>query len=123
MTSYQVTDKTFRFSLHLMDLYVLLLKNHEFELAEKVLRSGLHIREKIEEAMAALVPSDYRNNLSEAANLAVQTRYWLKMIQMKHFVNHSCDTCVESINELINILHYLSYEDNNTRINFQYQVN
>jgi four helix bundle protein len=123
MTSYQLTDKTFRFSLHLMDLYVLLLKNQEFELAEKSLRSGLLIREKIEEAIAAPVVAEYHNNLSEAANHAVQTRYWIKMIQMKHFVNNSCDTCVESINELINILHYLSYEDNGNRLNMQYQLN
>lgn len=123
MTSYQLTDKTFRFSLHLMDLYVLLLKNHEFELAEKSLRSGLLIREKVEEAIAAPVIADYMNNLSEAANHAVQTRYWIKMIQMKHFVNNSCDNCVEGINELINILHYLSYEDNGNRLNMQYQLN
>ncbi len=123
MNNYRVIDKTFRFSLKLMDLYILLLRNEEIELAEKMLKSSLSIRETLEEALSAMSRQDYLSKLSESYNHAVQTRYWLKMIQMKHSVNNSCDDTVEAINEIINILNHLSHESNEYNLNFQYQLN
>jgi four helix bundle protein len=123
MINYRIVDKTFRFSLKVMDLYVLLLKNGEFELAEKILKSSLVIRENVEESFAAITMNDNVGKLSEALHNATQVRFWLKLIQMKNLVHTCCEETVEGINEIINILNYLSLKNNNYKINLQYQLN
>ena len=123
MINYKIVDKTFQFSLKVMELYVLLLKNGEFELAEKILKNSLVIRENIEESFAAITMNDNVGKLSEALHNATQVRFWLKLIQMKNMVHTCCDETVEGINEIINILNYLSLENNDYKINLQYQFN
>jgi four helix bundle protein len=123
MINYKIVDKTFRFSLKVMELYVLLLKNGEYELAEKILKNSLVIRENIEESFAAITMNDNVGKLSEALHNATQVRFWLKLIQMKNVVHTCCDETVEGINEIINILNYLSLENNDYKINLQYQFN
>jgi four helix bundle protein len=123
MINYKIVDKTFRFSLKVMELYVLLLKNGEFELAEKILKNSLAIRENIEESFAAITMNDNVGKLSEALHNATQVRFWLKLIQMKNVVHTCCDETVEGINEIINILNYLSLENNDYKLNLQYQFN
>lgn len=123
MVNYRIVDKTFRFSLKVMDLYVFLLKKGEYELAEKILKHSVVIRENIEEALAAVTLQDNVDKLSEALHNAAQVRFWLKLIQMKNMVHTCCDETVEGINEIINILNYLSLESNDYKLNLQYQLN
>jgi four helix bundle protein len=123
MVNYRIVDKTFRFSLKVMDLYVFLLKNGEYELAEKILKNSVVIRENIEEALAAITLQDNVDKLSEALHNAAQVRFWLKLIQMKNLVHTCCEETVEGINEIINILNYLSLESNDYKLNLQYQLN
>ena len=123
MINYRIVDKTFQFSLKVMELYVLLLKQGEIELAEKILKHSLVIRENIEESFSSITMQDNVGKLSEALHNAAQVRFWLKLIQMKNIVHNCCDETVEGINEIINILNYLSLENNNYRINLQYQLN
>ncbi len=123
MINYRIVDKTFRFSLKVMDLYILLIKNGEYELAEKILKSSVVIRENIEEAFASITVQDNVGKLSEALHNAAQVRFWLKLIQMKNMVHTCCEESVEGINEIINILNYLSLESNDYKLNLQYQLN
>ncbi len=123
MINYKIIDKTFQFSLKIMDLYVLLLKEGEFDLAEKILKDSVVIRENLEESFASITMNDNVVKLSEALHHATQVRFWLKLIQMKNMIHSSCDDSVESINEIINILNYLSIENNTYKLNLQYQLN
>jgi four helix bundle protein len=123
MNNYEIVDKTFHFSLKVMELYVFLLKHGEFELAEKILKSSMGIRENLEEAFASITIQDNISNLSEALKNATQVRYWLKLIQMKNMVHTCCEETVEGINEIINILNYLSIENNEYKLNLQFQLN
>ena len=123
MVNYKIVDKTFQFSLRVMELYVLLLKEGEIELAEKLLKNSLVIRENIEESFSSITMQDKVGKLSEALHNAAQVRFWLKLIQMKNIVHNCCDETVESINEIINILNYLSIQNNDYKLNLQYQFN
>ena len=123
MVNYKIVDKTFQFSLRVMELYVLLLKEGEIELAEKLLKNSLVIRENIEESFSSITMQDKVGKLSEALHNAAQVRFWLKLIQMKNIVHNCCDETVESINEIINILNYLSIQNNDYKLNLQYQLN
>ncbi|MCS6822921.1 MAG: four helix bundle protein [Cytophagaceae bacterium] len=123
MQDYNIIEKTFKFSVSMIELYVLLLKNEEFEISEKILKSGLLIRDKAQEACSALSIQEKHAYLIEAYHNAVQVRYWLKMLQMKYLVNHGCDDCVEKINEIINIMNVLNRKYGQFNINLQYQLN
>ena len=121
--NYRIVDKTFQFSLKVIDLYVLLLKEGEYDLADKILKSSVVIRENLEESFASITMHDNVVKLSEALHHATQVRFWLKLIQMKNVKHTCCDQSVEGINEIINILNYLSLENNSYKINLQYQLN
>ncbi len=123
MINYRIVDKTFQFSLLVMELYVLLLKEGELELAEKLLKNSLVIRENVEESFSSITMQDRVGKMSEALHNAAQVRFWLKLIQMKNIVHNCCDETVESINEIINILNYLSIQNNDYKLNLQYQLN
>lgn len=117
----EIVNKTFEFSLTLIELYIFLIKNNEFEFSEKLLRSGTSIRENVEQSLAAGSNQDFLAKISQATKEAIETRYWLKNIQMKHIVSDSCDECVEQINEIINILSYMSQSCNryNLKLNIE----
>jgi four helix bundle protein len=106
-----------------MDLYVLLLKEGENELAEKILKDTVVIRENLEESFASITMKDNVGKLSEALHHATQVRFWLKLIQMRNIIHNSCDESVEGINEIIHIINYLSLENNTYKLNLQYQLN
>lgn len=117
----KIINKTFEFSLSVIELYIFLLKNNEFEYAEKILKSGTCIRENVEQSLAAITNEDYLAKLSIAYKDAVETRYWLKHLQMKNLISTSCDECVEQINEIINTLSYMTQSCSrfNIKLNIQ----
>jgi len=109
-----IVDKTFNFSLKVIELYILLLKKNEFELSEKLLNSSTNIRKNIEGSLAALDKQEFMQKIGLASKEAVEARFWLKMLQMKYFKNHGADECVEQLNEIINMLNYM--EQNQSQI-------
>lgn len=111
-----IVNKSFEFSLTVIELYIFLIKNNELEVAEKLLKSGTKIRENVEQSLASVSAQEFYNKLSVAYKDAVETRYWLKLLQMKHLVNSSCDQCVDQINEIINILSYMTQNCNRFKI-------
>ena len=112
----ELVSKSFAFSLNVLELYISLLKKNEFELSKKLLASGTKIRANIEGSFASVEKQDFLHNISLAQKEAIEARYWLKMVQMKHFISNSCDECVEQINEIINILNYMIQENNKYKI-------
>jgi four helix bundle protein len=106
--SMNIVPKTFEFSLNLIEFYIFLIRNNEFEFAEKLLKSGTSIRENIEQALAADSKFEFIYRLSIASKEAIETRYWLKEIQMKNIISTRCDECVEQINEIISVFAYMT---------------
>jgi four helix bundle protein len=102
-----IVDKTFRFSLNVIELYILLLKKNEFELSEKLLNSSTNIRKNVEGFLAAVSREDFMSKISMASKEAIEARFWLKMLQMKYLKNSSADECAEQLNEIINMLNYM----------------
>lgn len=107
IASRDVVQKTFDFSLSLIEFYIFLIKNNQFDFSERLLKSGTNIRENLEQSLKANTKQDFISKISLASKDAMETRYWLKEIQMKFIASNACDTCVEQINEIINILNYV----------------
>jgi len=119
----EIVPRTHELSMRMLELYVELIKSGEFELSQRILKHGTSIREHLDEAIAVDNTNDFLYKISLAYNDAVQTRFWIKQVQMKHFVHTCCDDCVSRINELISILAYMGQSVNGFKINFQYQLN
>ncbi len=109
-------EKTFQLSLNIIQLYIDLLKENEFEISEKLLRSTTNIRGNVEGSLAAVDKQDFMSKISVATKEAVEARYWLKLIQMKQVINHTCELCVEQLNEIINILNYMTQSCSTNKI-------
>ncbi len=123
MTYELLSNRTFELSNRIMDLYGVLLKNNEMELSARLLKYGLSIRKHAETAWASTTNMDFTEAISTASEMSVQTRYWLKLIQMKHPLSTECDTCVELLNNVINMLNYIISHNEQYHFQLQYQSN
>ena len=111
-----IVDKTFKFSLNAIELYILLIKKNEFELSNKLLNSATNIRKNVEGSLAAVSQQDFMNKIAVASKDAVEARFWLKMLQMKYLKNTSADECVDQLNEIINILNYMTQQHSKSNL-------
>jgi four helix bundle protein len=93
-----------------IELYILLLKKNEFEISEKILNSSTNIRKNVEGSLAAVSKQEFMQKIAFASKEAIEARFWLKMLQMKFLKNTSADECVEQLNEIINILNYMTQQ-------------
>ncbi|TAH24935.1 MAG: four helix bundle protein [Cytophagales bacterium] len=122
LASRDIVQKSFDFSLSLIEFYIFLIKNNQLEFSERLLKSGTNIRENVEQSIKANSKQEFISKISLASKDAIETRYWLKEIQMKFISSNSCDTCVEQINEIINILNYITQSncDSEVKLNIEY---
>jgi four helix bundle protein len=111
-----VVEKTFKFSLNVLELYIVLLKKNEFELSGKLLHSATNIRKNVEGSLAAVSKQDFMQKIALASKEAIEARFWLKMLQMKYLKNSSADECAEQLNEIINVLNYMAQKKSNTKL-------
>lgn len=99
-----ILEKSFDFSLTIINLYKLLIINKEFVLSKQLLRSGTSIGANIEEATAAQSKKDFIAKMSIASKEARETRYWLKLLDKSKLVDIGYQTYLTDIEQIINIL-------------------
>ena len=76
-----IREKTYQFSLKIIDLYQNLCKQREFVLSKQLLRSGTSIGANVEEATAAQSKKDFIAKMSIASKEARETNYWLRLLR------------------------------------------
>ena len=76
-----IKDKTYQFSLDIIQLYVKLCKQKEFVLSKQLLRSGTSIGANVEEATAAQSRKDFISKMAIASKEARETHYWLRLLR------------------------------------------
>lgn len=101
-------------------LFTELTESGYFELAERLLKTSLPVRGKLEATFAAENRNDYRNGLRETEEYLERVRFWLKEVQMRMPYTKCTDESVDRINELINILNYLKGFYGKTTVQSQY---
>ena len=87
-----IQDKSFEFSLAIIDLY------------KQLLRSGTSIGANIEEASAGQSKKDFTAKMSIASKEARETLYWLKLLQRSQLAKRDYSEYLNFIEEIINIL-------------------
>jgi len=76
-----IREKTYQFSLNIIDLYQNLCKQQEFVLSKQLLKSGTSIGANVEEATAAQSKKDFIAKMSIASKEARETNYWLRLLR------------------------------------------
>lgn len=103
-TDNALLNKTFEFSIEIIQLYKELVKQNEFVLSKQVLRSGTSIGANVEEAMAGHSQRDFLAKLIIANKEARETKYWLRLLDSGKFVNKDFEIYLEKINEILALL-------------------
>ena len=80
-TNNLIQEKSFLFSVKVIQVCKDLKIRHEFELARQLLKSGTSIGANVEEAIGASSKKDFINKLTIAYKEARETTYWLKLIR------------------------------------------
>ncbi len=99
-----ILEKSFRFSLDIIELYKKMIVQKEFVLSKQLLRSATSIGANVEEAIAAQSRKDFLSKMSIASKEARETRYWLRLLQEGKLVDLDISTFLKSSESLINIL-------------------
>ncbi|MBO6571865.1 four helix bundle protein [bacterium] len=99
-----IQQKSFDFSLMIIQLYISLKKEKEFVLSKQLLRSGTSIGANIEEAIAAQSRKDFIHKMSISSKEARETAYWLKLLQKSDLTNIDVSLYLNEIDQIIRII-------------------
>lgn len=99
-----IANKTFEFSLSVINLYVMLKKENEFIISKQVLRSATSIGANVEEAIAAQSRKDFISKMSIASKEARETKYWLRLLEKSNLTNIPIGNYLIEIEHIINII-------------------
>lgn len=104
MNNGPIYDKSFQFSLEIIELYKKLIAEKEFILSKQVLRSAASIGASVNEASAAESKKDFIHKMSISLKEARETHYWLRLLKESRFIEKDLSHEIKSSIELIKIL-------------------
>jgi len=101
-----IIDKTFKFSVEVIELHKYLTeKKKEYVLSKQLLRSGTSIGANVEEAVGGLSRKDFIAKLQIAYKESRESKYWLKLLHATGFIqNPEFETISNNLEEIIRIL-------------------
>lgn len=99
-------EKSFQFSIRLIDLYRFLIEEKkEFIISKQMMRSGTSIGANIAEAKFAQSKADFISKMTISLKEASETRYWLRLLKATNTITEEqFNDIIADCNELINIL-------------------
>ena len=103
MKSPKILDRSFQFSLKIIELYSQLQAGKEYIISKQLLRSATSIGANVHEASAAFSKRDFVYKMSIASKEARETQYWLKLLDQSKLVNCDLSYFREEIINIINI--------------------
>jgi four helix bundle protein len=99
-----IYDKSFEFSLEIIELYKILLSNKEYIISKQLLRSATSIGANVSESTAAQSRKDFISKLSISSKEARETKYWLLLLEKSKLVNMDYSRYLSNIDKIIRIL-------------------
>ncbi|HHE37373.1 MAG TPA: four helix bundle protein [Candidatus Cloacimonetes bacterium] len=99
-----IQDKSFHFSLTIIELYKILRKNMEYVIPKQLLRSSTSIGANIEEAIGAKSKKDFLAKMYISLKEAGETKYWLNLLDISQLVKYGYSSYLTKIIEIINVL-------------------
>ena len=99
-----IQEKSFEFSLTIIELYKKLVSEREYIISKQILRSGTSIGANIEEAIAAHSRKDFIYKMNLSRKEARETYYWLRLLSVSKLTKINLKTEMDAILEIIRIL-------------------
>lgn len=100
-----ILEKSFTFSLTILQLYKALTRQKEFIISRQLLRCATSIGANIEEAGAASSRKDFALKMSIASKEAREARYWLRLLKEDKFImDYDLSGLISESDQIINIL-------------------
>ncbi len=99
-----IIDKSFNFSLRIIELYKILKGKKEFVLSKQLVRCGTSIGANVFESTAAQTKKDFITKLSIASKEARETLYWLRLLYESKLVEFDYPSYKNNAEEIIKIL-------------------
>lgn len=99
-----VKNKSFQFSLQIIELYKILQEQKEFVLSKQLLRSGTSIGANINEALAGISKADFAFKMSISSKEARETMYWLELLDNSQMVKYDFKPFISNCEELVKML-------------------
>ncbi|SFO47702.1 four helix bundle protein [Algoriphagus ornithinivorans] len=101
-----IVEKTFEFSIKILDSYFYLQSKHHYKLAEQIVKSGTSIGANVVEAQVAQSLKDFISKLEIASKEARETDYWLSLFDREELLQPFEGYCFlkSEIGEIIKIL-------------------
>ncbi len=104
MKSSLIRDKSFRFSLKVIELYKELIEQNEYIISKQVLRSATSIGANVEEATAAQSRKDFIYKMSISSKEARETKYWLRLLNESKLAQVDVSYHLDEVEQIIKIL-------------------
>lgn len=99
-----VKNKSFDFSLIIIELYKKLQEQREYVISKQLLRSATSIGANIAESEASESRADFVHKLSIASKEARETLYWLRLLERSSLVEIESDIYIDKCDEIIRLL-------------------
>ena len=100
-----LANKSFDFSIRIVDLYKFLVKKKEYVLSKQILRSGTAIGALITEAQNAESKKDFIHKLGISQKECSETIYWLNVLQKGIYINkEQFQSLLKDTEELLKML-------------------
>jgi len=102
-----IIEKTFKFSLNVIDIYKYLTeKKNEFIMSKQLLRSATSIGANVEEADSAQSHRDFIAKMSISLKEAKETRYWIRLLlESKYLVKDDiladCEAIIKILTKIL----------------------
>ena len=81
-----VEEKSFLFSIRIVNLYKYLARRNEHVISKQIIRSGTSIGANIAEAQQAQSTADFIAKLSIALKEGAETNYWLRLLNATKYL-------------------------------------
>ncbi len=100
-----VKEKSYRFSLRIIELYKYLTENkREYVLSKQVLRSGTSIGANIEEAIGGISKKDFVSRIFISYKESRETHYWIRLLRdSKYLESNLSESFLYDCEELIKL--------------------
>jgi four helix bundle protein len=99
-----ISEKSFQFSLTIIDLCAALQEKREFVISKQLLRSATSIGANVRESSAAHSKKDFISKLTIASKEARETQYWLELLNNSSRFDICLEDHLKEIDEIIRIL-------------------
>jgi len=105
MEEKSVQDKSFQFSLMIIEVYKKMLIQKEYIISKQLFRSGTSIGANIAEAQGGISKREFRNKMSISLKEALETRYWFNLLDESKFVSIDLKNEIMELESIINMLY------------------